>query len=241
MEKKLTDVRALAEFLSNSTKVYEKIDFIETAEKLGVKNPEDLFDSYCEVDSLDRSNAYFDWEEWIIEKIDGDFIDYMVSQILWKEEDFNKEYRSPFDMQGEIYFRFSDLERAKKKFDDIKNKKVDGFIVETKIEKFAIIDGKINYEMSDFEMENHHTKCKKINAINGKLYYTVHHNIGKDFRVERTRDINIYYVEDNQIKTLACIEALSYNNGKYFLTNEEEIQNYLDDNEYDDDYEFEAL
>lgn len=65
MESRFTNIEIIAEILANSMDFYSESEFVETAEDLGVENPEELFEKYLSIDALERDNASFNWEQWV--------------------------------------------------------------------------------------------------------------------------------------------------------------------------------
>lgn len=65
-----------------------------------------------------------------------------------------------------------------------------------------------------------------------KLYYTVDFEYYDDGSHNGLRTINVYDIVDNTPKSFAQLECSSEDD---FYTNEEEIQNYLDDNGYEEE------
>ena len=72
-----------------------------------------------------------------------------------------------------------------------------------------------------------------------QLYYTVERGSYDDGSPNGLKTINVY--EEGMV-LFAELECSSDDLGEFLYTNEEEIQNYLDDNGYgDEDYEFSRL
>lgn len=67
------------------------------------------------------------------------------------------------------------------------------------------------------------------------LYYVVKPHLDSSDSLNGLRTITVYIIENNIPKTFAELECMTDDLGKYFYSNEEEIQNYLDDNGYEDE------
>lgn len=69
-----------------------------------------------------------------------------------------------------------------------------------------------------------------------KLYYTVEKHTYDDGEPNGLRTLKVY---GEDLRVFAELECMSDDLGEYLRTNEEEIQEYLDDNGYsDEEFEF---
>jgi len=64
------------------------------------------------------------------------------------------------------------------------------------------------------------------------LFYVTEKHLDETFSFNGVRTIDVYEIEDNQPKLFFSIEASSYPEGDYFRSDEEEIQEWLDENGY---------
>jgi hypothetical protein len=72
-----------------------------------------------------------------------------------------------------------------------------------------------------------------------KLYYVVTPHFDSSDSLNGIRTIDVYSIENNEPRTFAELESLSDDLGDYFKSDEEEIQDYLDDNGYgDEEFDF---
>lgn len=75
-----------------------------------------------------------------------------------------------------------------------------------------------------------------------KLYYTVCVETYSDGSPNGIRTLEVYEIENNEPKKFVQLQCSSDELGEPFYTNEEEIQNWLDDNGYEDkEFEFRLL
>lgn len=63
-----------------------------------------------------------------------------------------------------------------------------------------------------------------------QLYYTVYHNVYDDGSKNGLRDIYVYDIVDNTPMLVGHLIAKSDTDGNYFMGDEEEIQEWLDNN-----------
>ena len=73
-----------------------------------------------------------------------------------------------------------------------------------------------------------------------KLYYTKEVGLDESDSLNGLRTLSVYSIEDNKPKLQFEIECISDDLGEYFYSDEEEIQNYLNDNGMEDE-EFEII
>lgn len=74
------------------------------------------------------------------------------------------------------------------------------------------------------------------------LYYVVEKHLDETYSFNGVRTIDVYEIEENIPKRFTSLECLSYPEGDYFRGDEEEIQEWLDENGYEDfEYSFHQL
>ena len=76
-------------------------------------------------------------------------------------------------------------------------------------------------------------------SIPKMLYYVVETHLDETKSWNGLRTTPVYSIENSIPKIFTELVSATDGNGHYFYSNEEEIQNYLDDNGYgDEEYEF---